>query len=523
MPRIPLTIGAYSARSVTASCQRSVNLFAEKNPPDSPSPFTYYNAPGSRALTGSVAGPGRGLYAANNGGLYYVSGRRVYSVSPGWTLTQLGLIANLTTPVSMADNGVTLVLVDGTSSGYQIDLTTNVMTPITEAENGPPPASGGVYEFYGADRVDIMDGFMIFNRPGTRQFYVTYDNVVVFDSLWLASKNGYSDKLVSVIVTRRTLALIGERTTEFFFNAGAEDFPFQLIQGAFIQYGCIAKYSIAQAGGAIFWLSQDQAGKNIILRSENHTANRISTHAMENAFMAYPGTSDAVGFCFQIEGHTFYQINFPAADKSWRYDEATTQWHEAVYTGANGAETRHRASCVAYAYGTVVAADYETGRLYALDLDVTTDAGNPMMFRRGYPHLMADGKRVIYPGFALDVEAATSPDTQETPGPFPLITGDEEMIDATLDNPFLAGPGSTGSQSPLIAAPNVWLRWSDDRGRTWRNPVAQSLGSTGQYLTQPQWNRLGMARDRVFEVYGVIPGKLAINGAFLSTPIALAS
>ena len=33
-----------------------------------------------------------------------------------------------------------------------------------------------------------------------------------------------------------------------------------------------------------------------------------------------------------------------------------------------------------------------------------------------------------------------------------------------------------------------------------------------------------MARDRVFEIYGVIPGRLAINGAFLDPqPISLAS
>jgi hypothetical protein len=68
------------------------------------------------------------------------------------------------------------------------------------------------------------------------------------------------------------------------------------------------------------------------------------------------------------------------------------------------------------------------------------------------------------------------------------------------------------------------LRWSDTRGRTWGQPLAQSLGATGQYLTQAQWNRLGRARDRVFEVYGVIPGRLAINGAYLDpAPIRMLS
>ena len=103
--------------------------------------------------------------------------------------------------------------------------------------------------------------------------------------------------------------------------------------------------------------------------------------------------------------------------------------------------------------------------------------------------MMADGKRAIYPGFVLDVEAAT-------------------VTSQVSDNNPTGNP----------ANPVVWLRWSDDRGRTWSNPVAQSLGALGQYLTQPKWNRTGMARDRVFEIFGTIPSRIAINGAFLEPP-----
>ncbi len=71
--------------------------------------------------------------------------------------------------------------------------------------------------------------------------------------------------------------------------------------------------------------------------------------------------------------------------------------------------------------------------------------------------------------------------------------------------------------------PNVYLRWSDDRGRTWGNPIPQSIGGTGVFRTQPRWNRLGMARDRVFEAFGVTPGFFALNGAWIAQPIPLKS
>lgn len=514
--RVPLTIGAYTARSVIASAQRSVNLYAEKNPADAEAPFTYYNAPGLSPLGTSPAAPGRGLYWANNGTLYYVAGDAVYSVSSDWEMTQLGTIGTTTGIVSMADNGTTLGLVDGSQDGYQIDLTTNAFSPITAATNAPGPASGGVFAFYGATRADMIDGFMLFNQPGTRNFYSTYNNEMVFDALYFAAKNGYSDKLVTVIVTRREIWLIGERTTEIWFNSGAADFPFQIMPGPFIQHGCVAANSVAQVDGAVFWLSQDQAGMNILARGEGYQAKRISTHAQEQEWSKYPTTADAQGFCFQFGGHSFYQINFPTANRSWRWDENSGQWHEAVYTDTNGNENRHRASCAAFAYGLNVMADWETGQLYSCSPEVITDNGAPMYFRRGYPHMVQDGLQVIYPGFVLDAEAATSLDTIHQPGPFPMLIGGgypgSGVMEAGTGVGLLSGP------APIDTSPQVFLRWSDTRGRTWGNPIPQSLGATGEYLTQAQWNRLGRARDRVFEVFGVIPGRLAINGAWLDPP-----
>src|SRR6185437_14568271 len=131
MPRIALTQGSYTARSVIADAQRCCNLFAEKNPEDSPAPFTFYNAPGTTALGTAPNAPGRGLYWANNDQLYYVAGNTLYSVSPSWGRTALGVIGTNAGIVSMGDNGTTLVLVDGSTAGYQVELATNAFSQIT--------------------------------------------------------------------------------------------------------------------------------------------------------------------------------------------------------------------------------------------------------------------------------------------------------------------------------------------------------------------------------------------------------
>lgn len=124
MVAIPLTAGAYSAQSLLADAQRCVNLYPEKNPPETKPnfPFTLYPRPGLTELGAPPnSGAGRCLYPANNGDLYAVVDQAVYYIDPNWTFTKLGsLLFDAVTPVSMADNGTSAVIVDGSGNGYEI-------------------------------------------------------------------------------------------------------------------------------------------------------------------------------------------------------------------------------------------------------------------------------------------------------------------------------------------------------------------------------------------------------------------
>ena len=66
--------------------------------------------------------------------------------------------------------------------------------------------------------------------------------------------------------------------------------------------------------------------------------------------------------------------------------------------------------------------------------------------------------------------------------------------------------------------PQVMLRWSDDGGHTWSNEHWASTGKVGEYGKRVIWRRLGMTtklRDRVYEISGSDPVKIAIMGAEL--------
>lgn len=476
--RVPLTGGAYTARSIIANCQRAINLYAEKNPGDDepPVPVTQYPCPGLVLLgTAPDKSTMRGLYTANTGDLYAVNGGSLYYVDRSWNFNLIGSIAFATTPVSMIDNGTVMGLVDGTTDGYSVVLATKTFAPIVDPTG----------LFTGSDFIDYIDTFFLFNQPGTPQLYLSLSNSLTFNALDFANKTGYADNLVRAYVMHREAWVIGQKTTEVWYDSGAADFALQEMPGVFIEQGCAAKYSIAKYDTSLFWLSQNINGDRIVLEGHGYEAHRISTHAIEEELRNYAVISDAVGYCYQQGGHAFYVLSFPTADKTWVFDKATGEWHERAWMDAQGNLHRHRGNCATLAYGKVVVGDHSNGNLYAFDLDTFTDNGEPMQFIRSFPHIVDDAKRVFYQSLIADMQVGTD--------------------DGSLDD-------STPTDPPLVS-----LRWSDTRGATWSSPITQSLGNAGNYLTSVQFQRLGMARDRVFELSWSCPIKTALQGAWIQT------
>lgn len=474
--KLALSQGAYEARSIIADAQKCINLYSETNPKDSPFPFTLYPTPALEYLTTCpVLGPVRGEYTASNGNFYAVVGPRVYTVSTSYVWTLLGSLTTSTGFVSMIDNTLALVIVDGSPNGSAVKLSTNTFGAISATN------------FFGANRVDYIDTYLIFNRPGTNQFYFTFSNATyemliggtAFDPLDIAAKNGGNDNIVGVAVMHREIWLIGAKTSEVWFDAGATDFAFQAMPGAFVEHGCTAVGSIAKYDLALYWVGQDAAGANVVFEGAQYRVKRVSTHAIEREIATYPSTQDALGFTYLQEGHIFYVLTFPSANVTWVYDIAETKWHKRCWSDSEGNLNRWRANCFVPFNNQLVVGDFENGNLYGLNLDLYLDNGDPIVRVRSFPHVTEENDRLIHKNLILAMEV-----------------GDE--MDTSTDDQF-----------------KVSLRWSDNAGRSYGDAVEQSLGATGEYQTSVQYNRLGLARDRVYEVSWSAPMKTAIQGAYL--------
>lgn len=452
--KFPFVGGSYTARSRFFDAQRTINLYPEVSKSGtSKSIAALYGTPGLRLWKNFLGGGIRGMLRFTSATSVVVSGPNVYTVTAAGVSTLVGTIDNLPTPVGMASNGTQVMIVTG-PNGYVLNPATGVLTQIVDPS------------FSGSDTVQFIDGYFAFNKTGTGQFQITQLYGSAIDPLDFATAEGAPDLLLSLLVDHREIWLFGETSTEVFFNSGNPDFPFERIQGAFIEQGCAAKFSPAKMDNSVFWLTADERGKGMVQRAVGYQPQRISTHAVEYAIGQYARIDDAVGFTYQQEGHSFYVLNFPTANATWAYDASTDEWHERAWRKPSDASlNRHRANCQIAFAGENLVGDWENGNVYVLDLDVYTDNGDLIPAIRQTPYIASTNLMMFFHKLWIDMEVGV-------------------------------GLNGTGYGSD----PEVMLQWSDDGGNTWSNQVTAKLGKLGERLARVNFRRLGKSRARVFRV-----------------------
>lgn len=459
---------SYNLTTVDIDAQRCINMYpqmVESGLGKEGQVASLVSTPGLSLLATVGNGPIRGMYTSSAGVLYVVSGNTLYSLDSSWADTTIGTLNTSTGQVSMSDNGTNLFVVDG-DYGYAHTFGVNSLVQITDSN------------FLGADQVTYQDGYFIFNRPDTQQFYISELNAITFDGADIASSEGSPDNIVGLISDHRELWLFNENTTEVFYNSGAS-FPFQRIEGAFIEHGCAARWTIQKMNNAVFWVGKDDKGRGVVYMARGFEPQRISTHAIEEAISGYGDISGAVAFTYQKNGHHFYCLNFSGAATTWVFDTATGLWHERVYTNAGDFE-RHRANAHAFAYSTNVVGDYENGKLYSLSDTTYTDNGDAITRQRVFPHISASQKRLIINSLQIDMKT---------------------------------GVGLDGATTTQGNDPQAMLDWSDDGGYSWSNEHWTTMGKIGVRLRRVLWRRLGFTRDRVFRLTITDPVPVALISA----------
>jgi hypothetical protein len=478
----PILGQSYVERSPNFADNRLINMYARTAPSDSKTVGSFFRCPGTTlkaTLTGQTGSEVRGLWQLGDYA-YAVCGTGFFKIAADYTATQItGPNISGSGPVSMDDNG-TQIFIAANPDGYIYNASTEVLVQITDED------------FLGAVTVGFLAGSFIYNVPNSQQFqYTAILDGTDIDSLDFASAEGAPDKLVALHIDHLEAWMFGVYTTEVFGSTGQTDNPYQRIQGAIIEQGCAAAFSVAKQDNSLFWLGRNKQGQGIVYRANGYTPQPVSTDAIEYAISQWSSLDDAIAYTYTQDGHPFYVLTSPSGNETWAYDCKTQLWHQRAYLDPDtGDLQRSRGNCHVLFNGEHLIGDNgdgltDTGKIFSMDLNVYADAGAANKWLRSW--------RALPPG----------------------QNNLNRTVQHALQIDMQTGIGLNSGQGSV---PTVLLRWSDDGGHNWSNYHSANAGAIGRTGTRVFFRRLGdteKLRDRVYELSGTDPVFVAIQGAEL--------
>lgn len=463
--RLPIKFAdnSVATRSKKSTLETLINMYPEKAPDDAVNQVTLYQCSGLTPFATMGAEPILALHEMN-GVLYSITKHDISRVNVDGTTLSVGtfLADGLVGRVNVANNGATMMIVDGYKT-YSYDIANGLLN-LT-----------GQTGMYPSNTVTFQDGYFVFNRKGTGQFFISQLYGTATDPLDFATAESSPDDTVALISFANQLWLFGEKTIEIWYNSGNALFPFERVSGAVIPRGCSAPYSVAKGVNALFFIGDD----NIVYAVTTGTfvPQRVSSYSQEANI---DNETDAYAFTFAEFGHEFYMLHLPKSQKTWCYDVTNGMWHERrspKYSRFDLVQDieRHSSNCYALAYGKkFVGSRNDDGIIYYLDKNSTRE--NNLPIRR---------------------EIISAP-----------ITQNQEWLKCSLLE-ILAEVNITTNHEPQCI-----VYWTDDFVQ-WSNGIQLSLGRIGERKKRIIARRLGRFRQRTFKIVISDDVNVIILGAFL--------
>lgn len=437
---------SYTLQSVNADCQLAMNLYPQTDESGvGKSAVIQLATPGTALFaTAPVAGQGRGVFTFL-GRTFAVAGTTLYEAMSNGSVVTRGTVVNDGNPVSWAANATQLIVAAG-GTVYCLVLATNIFSTVT-ALSGIPII-----------QICYTDAFILALQANSQIFYTSaLEDGTTWDLSNESALSVYADNVVSMIVANREPWFFGQKATQPYYDSGAANTPYLPIAGADIEEGCIATFSTVRLDNSIFWLDGNvDRGQGIVRRAVGYTPTRISTHAVEVAIQGYSKITDAIGYGYQDQGHSFYVLYFPTANATWVYDVATQLWHQRGY--GDEADSAHRSMAHTMNFGMHLVCDPITGNLNQMSSSIYTDAGGQLIKRiRRAPHISTEQTRIYHSQLQVDVQVGIGPIPPLQPGNAPptLITladsyGNLWSVGVTDAGLLTSTPASSGNKQTVI-------------------------------------------------------------------------
>lgn len=425
-----------------------------------PTTFTDHGVIGNDGNPVQIIPNGNQLFVVSAGNAYYDAGSGV--VQCQFSTQLFDLVIDAATGKLTGDTGG---IFDSSDVGKQVQITGgtgfNIGTFTISAvdSNGMASTGGGwgtagstggtgiewLGEWVAAIMGAFLDGTFFAVQPNSKVVYYSgVNDASSWDPLNYFSKEAYPDAAAAIIADHEQLFLMGAlESTEVWADTGGVSNggvnPFQRNTSYFMHYGCGAPYSACRLSNGVAWIGGDvRRGERVAFLAVGYVPQRISTAAVEKAWMGYSTVEDAIGFTAIMDGHEFWFLSFPTANATWVYDATLQKWHQRGWWNGTGWD-RHRAAyhaCIGI--GSIseqhYVLDWQNGNIYMMSAGDLDDAGTPIHRRRRAPHLSNENKRRFYSRVEVDCDTGEADIDEEPARVFWLRCGQDRSRILQVDD-----------------------------------------------------------------------------------------
>ena len=299
--------------------------------------------------------------------------------------------------------------------------------------------------------ITFVGNHIVLGLDDGRMFSTNLLNMKAIDGLDFATAEGDPDGLVAVMGLGQTLYAFGRKTTEAWTaNGAAVGFPFSPLGGTIGKFGCIAKHSIRESDGTLFWITHE----GFVARMAGYQAVRVSNKAVELAIAGVADPENIIGYSYADAGQSVYGLSHD--NFTWELNNQSGLWSERKSYDSD----RWRATGVVSVFNKVLCGDVIAGKIWEVDRASRSEGTDPVVVEIRAAAVDTEGQSATIPRVEIDA-----------------VTGRAAMS------------GTTPQTAPVVL-----LDWTDNGAEPFSGERQLSLGAVGERGLRMTTTRLGMIR-----------------------------
>ncbi len=456
MVQIPILSGIYADTSPALRSSYPVNFFAV--PKENGISQGFLRPADGLSEFAATTGRCRGMIVWN-GVLYAVFGANLATVNAYGVVTTIGAVGDDGYPVSL-DYGFDDLAV-ASSGALWVYNPDDGLRRNTDADLGI------------VNDVIWVDGYFM-TTDGDALVVTELGNPLSVNPLKYGSSEADPDPINAILKLRNEVVALNRNTIEFFDNVGGDLFPFQRIEGAQIEKGCVGKNACCLFMEAVAFVGGGFNEQPAIYLGANGNAVKISTHEIDTILAGYSEEvlSDAILEARNDGSHWFLYLHLP--DRTVVYDggasaDMKTPVWSILTSGVVGFD-QYRARHFCYAFNKWLCADPQADRLGYLRRDISSHYGEVVRWEFGTTIMYNAGAGAIVNRLEL-VALAGSIALGETP----VISTSYSTDGVAWSMDRTASAGTVGQLSKRI----VWLR----QGRMLDRRIQRFRGTSDAHMS----------------------------------------